>query len=71
MTLYEFLKRFTKRSLDEHVSLQLAGGKVYEGQMRNIPALYLLRAYTVKTAEPNWGAQILIIVLNVPEVSET
>lgn len=70
MTLYEFLKRFTKRSLDEYVSLQIAGGKVYEGQMRDIPSLYLLRAYTVKTAEPNWGAQILIIALNVPEEGE-
>lgn len=70
MTLYEFLKRFTKRSLDEYVALHLAGGKVYDGQIRDIPALYLLRTYTVKTTEINWDDFRLVVELNVPEENE-
>ena len=71
MTLHEFLKPLTKRSLDEYVALLLAGGKVYDGKIRDIPAFYILNLYTVKTVELNWSAQSLTIALNVPEEGET
>ena len=71
MTLHEFLKPLTKRSLDEYVALLLAGGKVYDGKIRDIPAFYILNPYTVKAVELNWGAQSLTVALNVPEEGET
>ena len=70
MTLYEFLKRFTERSQNENILLLIACGKVYEGQMRDIPASYFLRAYTVKKTEVDWDNFRIVVELNGPEENE-
>lgn len=66
MTLYEFLKPFVKTSPVPliPVELRLNGAKVYEGELKCLPVLYMARGCVVREAKITWGDRKMIIVID-------
>ena len=74
MTLYEFLKPFimARPALSLPVELWTRGGnKVYEGELRNIPAICVICGCVVYKANIEWCVRKLVIVIDGPEEDET
>ena len=73
MTLYEFLKPFimVRPAPSLSAELWMGGGKVYEGELRKIPALYVIHGYIVYKANIEWCVRKLVIVIDGPEEGET
>ncbi len=73
MTLYDFLKPFVKTSPVPSipVELRLNGAKVYEGELKCLPVLYVARGCVVREAKITWGDRKMIIVIDeAPEDGE-
>ncbi len=73
MTLYDFLKPFIIARPAPSISAELwmGGHKVYEGELRKIPAIYVVRGCVVYKADIDWGERKLTIVIDEPEEGET
>ena len=73
MTLYEFLKPFVVTSPVPSTPVELwtrGGNKIYEGELRKIPAICVICGCVVYKADIGWGERKLIIVIDVPEEGE-